>query len=142
MLEFSRCNTDGRNLPCGICPGSTVSYTCTVPGRVSTIWQGSAIHCTGNRITLLHSRFVTGTSSGCPGGTVVAQSLYFNGLHNRYTSLLNITPNSELNNKTIECLYYDSTLIPVESYIITIATGTKLTFFHNKRINLLVLSTT
>ena len=96
-----------------------------VPGGVSTVWQGSAIHCTGNRITLLHSQFVKGTSSGCPGGTVVAQSLYVDRLHNRYTSLLNITANSALNNETIECLYYNSTLIPVESYIITTVTGTK-----------------
>ena len=98
------------------------------------MWQGSPIQCTGNRISLLHSNFTPSSLAppvGCDGSTAVGQILHMDLETNHYTSLLNITASLELNNQTIECLYYDSQLILIKEYVVMVITGkyiTKMSF--------------
>ena len=86
------------------CPGEVLSYTCTVGGGNTTVWGGSAFKCatTGNEIKLIHHySFINETSGICNNGTILGQSVNVDGMH--FTSQLNVTISSELNNKTVTC---------------------------------------
>ena len=88
------------------CPGGMLTFNCTAVGLGSTLWIGTAFDCTdrGNEILLRHRRFTTGGVNGtCNNGAIVGRSLEV--VDNCYTSQLNVTVSSNLNNKTIVCVY-------------------------------------
>ena len=97
-------------------PGRELRLQCTVVGRGSTVWKGTAFDCPehGNEIVLLHSRFESGTVTGvCNSGMIIGRSLNrtSDGSDSVFTSqltihlpLLNAT-NSTLDGRTIECIY-------------------------------------
>ena len=82
------------------CPEEVLSYICTIKGSNTTIWGGSAFNCAtaGNEINLIHP---SGTSGECNNGAILGQSVTVDGTH--FTSQLNVTVSSELNNKTVTC---------------------------------------
>ena len=103
-----------------LCPGyeQPLSYECSIagePGVGSTIWRGSAIQCpeSGNEIVLRHRSFTGGVRS-CDGGSVAAQGIRVED-NSCYTSQLqlNVTVDSSLDNKTIECIYNNGTTTAV-----------------------------
>ena len=70
----------------------------------STVWRGSAFDCRNNDISLIHSRFESGTATGeCNNGSIVGQSIKVEG--NCYTSQLNITVSSDMIGKNIDCVH-------------------------------------
>jgi hypothetical protein len=116
-----------ENSSCG-CVGDTLTFSCTVSGGSSTVWQGTAF---GNcRIILLHSQFVleSGTHGSCNHGSMVAQSEHYSINHSTntsyYTSYLRVVATPDLNNTNIQCLLYiNSGLLQLESYNISIISG-------------------
>ena len=104
------------------CPGSIIIYNCTAPGGLSTVWQGSAFHCAGNRISLLHTfhDFSTNVAS-CNNGAIDGKMVSVDVENSRYSSQLNVTVSLDLHNKTIECLYSNGThLTHIQNFIIHI----------------------
>jgi hypothetical protein len=94
-----------------VCPGDALSYECRVasePGVGSTHWRGSALasQCpeTGSEIVLRHRTFTQTRSCGNFTGQGIGMEE--NGC---YTSQLNITVDSSLDNKTVECIYDNGT---------------------------------
>ena len=85
------------------CPGEVLSYTCTIDSGNTTIWGGSAFDCTttGNEIKLIHHNFINWTSGKCNNGAILGEIVNVDGTH--FTSQLNVTISSELNNKTVTC---------------------------------------
>lgn len=89
-----------------ICSGDTVSYKCTVMGRGTTLWQGSAFRdCASNHIALLHSQFTSdeGAYGTCNNGAIVGWSIAVED--DCYTSQLNVTISTELDGSNVECVY-------------------------------------
>ena len=86
-----------------VCPGDTLTYTCTVTGGFGgvTVWTGTAFDC--NEIALLHSRFSSayGIYGTCNNGAIVARSISMEG--NSYTSQLNVTVTPDTAGKTVTC---------------------------------------
>ena len=80
-----------------------LTFTCTAVGPGSTLWEGSAFECNenGDGILLRHERFATGVSGTCNNGAIVGRSLEV--VDDCYTSQLNVTVSSDLNNKTLVC---------------------------------------
>ena len=93
-----------------------------------TVWQGSALNCSSNEITLLHRRFtsVEGTALGiCNQGSIIGRSLRVeNGSF--YTSQLRVTVSSEVIGKSIRCLHDDTNTALVGELIIDRTTGIKI----------------
>ena len=71
-----------------------------------TIWSGSAFDCSAksNHIILSHSQFQEGVHGECNNGDLAAKSI---GVMNGecFSSQLNITVNTRMKNKTIECIH-------------------------------------
>ena len=87
-----------------VCPGDTLTYECTAMGLGSTIWTGSALHCTNDEIVLIHTRFLyneSGILTSCNNGAIVARILSVED--NNYTSQLNVTITPDTAGETIEC---------------------------------------
>ena len=104
------------------CPGDVISFSCVAHAGHSTIWQGSAFQCTGNRISLLHH--ISNDADSCNGGEIHGQLTSVDATSNIYTSVLNITARVELNNETVECLYDDGyNIVHIVDYRIEIFTG-------------------
>ena len=115
------------------CLGQTLSYECTTEGPISTVWQGTAFQCVGNRIVLRHSQFTAspqGTAGECSDGlnTITGRSLRVSG--DCHTSQLNVTLSSSLNSQTIECAYSGGGTSLIGSSIIDISKG-KINMFVN-----------
>ena len=92
----------------------TIVYQCTVTGKGSTVWQGSAFHCddTEGSLTLRHSQFASGMyEEECNGGEVVARAIGVN--ESIFTSQFSLTVSPEMNNKTVECAYDNGTTVSV-----------------------------
>ena len=92
------------NVSCA-CPGQVLTYTCNVVGGGITLWTGTAFSCSGstNDISLRHTQFNSGASGSCNNDALMAKSI---GVTNDcYTSQLNVTVSSTLNNKTIQCTH-------------------------------------
>lgn len=72
----------------------------------ATVWTGTAFMCpaSNNQIILLHNRFNNESSKDCNGNIMVV-STEVNG--NKYTSQINITFNSFLIGKFVECFSDD-----------------------------------
>ena len=91
------------------CPGDTLSFNCEVIGGDGgvTIWTGTAFDChdRNDEIILLHGGFMSsnGTYSECNNGAIMARSLGVKG--SNYTSQLTVSVTSDLNGKTIMCIY-------------------------------------
>ena len=94
-----------------MCPGDTLSYECRIasePGIGSTLWRGSALasQCPeiGGEIILRHRTFTqTRTCGNITGrGIGIEEDGY-------YTSQLNITVDSSMDNDSVECIYNNGT---------------------------------
>ena len=115
LLSIIDCCTSGDSLivlksNC-ICPGYTLTFAeCAVVGMPSdlTVWRGSAFDCPTSGIILLHRRFNSQTTAGeCNNGSIIGRGIRVEG--NCFTSQLNITVNSDMIGKTIECVHDNST---------------------------------
>lgn len=105
------------------CLGGFLVYECTVLGSGTTIWDGSAFHCPGDRVILRHSQFNSGTSDSCNNGEIVGRSA---GVVDNvcFTSLLNVTVGSNMNGETVSCTHnVDANTTVVGVHTITITTG-------------------
>ena len=99
-----------------VCLGDRLSYECSVPGVEpgvgSTAWIGSAIatECpqSGGEIVLRHRSFTENRSCG----NITARGIRVED-SGCYTSQLNITVDSSLENKTVECIYQNGTTTTV-----------------------------
>ena len=113
------------------CLGQTLSYECTTEGPISTVWQGTAFQCVGNRIVLRHSQFSApqGTTGECNSNSVMitGRSLRVEG--DCYTSQLNVTVGPSLNNQTVECAYSGGGTSLIGSSIIDISRGKSYKLF-------------
>ena len=90
----------------------------------STVWRGSAFDCRNNDISLINSRFESGTATGeCNNGSIVGQSI------NCYTSQLNITVSSDMIGKNIECVHDNSTETIIGTLTIATAGETSYSFY-------------
>ena len=109
-----------------VCPGHTVTFQCTVVGIGSTVWQGSAFHCSESdgSLTLRHQQFANGTLlKYCDGANVVAHAIGVIG--NSHLSQLNLTVSNEVNNKTVECVQDTGTeVIIIGTTAVSVTTGT------------------
>ena len=107
------------------CLGQTLSYECTTEGPISTVWQGTAFQCVGNKILLRHSQFTApqGTTGECNSNSamIIGRSLRVEG--DCYTSQLNVTVGPSLNNQTVECAYSGGGTSLIGSSIIDISRG-------------------
>ena len=106
------------------CPGDMLTYECDIAGAGNTIWNGTAFYCPlkSNEIILRHSQFRTGTSGSCNDRTLIeVQSLGV--INNCFSSQLNITITSDLNNKTIRCSHSSSTIVMIGEIRLSVATG-------------------
>ena len=96
-----------------ICPGSELTFTCTIEGGGITVWRGSFINninCIGSSesdILLLHDAEFIGLHKICNDGAITATGLSIN--NNSYTSRLsiNVTVISLLNGSTVICAHED-----------------------------------
>ena len=133
---------NGLSLVAGcLCPGETVTYQCAVPSGTATVWRGSVFNCTStsNAITLDHSQYTSGNSSGdCNNQNILGQGVSV--ANSNYVSVLNVTVNSNYSyykNKMIECIYSDgSRLIPVGRIAINASLPTGNILFLNHHYNL------
>lgn len=89
-----------------LCPGDNLHFECTIVGRGTTLWRGSAF-MTCDYIALLHSRFTQGTSGICNSGSLIGRSVEVG--NDCYTSQLNITLSRELDEHSIECVHDNGT---------------------------------
>ena len=99
--DFSNCT----------CPGDQLTFECTSFGGIATVWHGSAFNCgyqdglkVRDEIILIHNRFNSGVEGECGNsGQILAQSV---GVENNtyFTSVLNVTVSTDMNNRTIETL--------------------------------------
>ena len=107
------------------CLEQTLSYECTTEGPISTVWQGTAFQCVGNKIVLRHSQFTApqGTTGECDSNSImiIGRSLRVEG--DCYTSQLNVTVGPSLNNQTVECAYSGGGTSLIGSSIIDISRG-------------------
>lgn len=107
------------------CPGSIVIYECTLMGSSDgfTVWQGTALNCTGNEITLVHSRFTSGEGAfgECNNGAISAQSIRVKNGH--YISQVSVRINSEVLGRDIRCLSDDTTTTEIGYSMIIATTG-------------------
>ena len=116
------------------CPGDLLTYTCTVVGARTTLWGGTAFNCpsTTNEIVLRHSQFAVGGASGdCNNGAIVGQSVGVEG--NRFTSQLNVTVSTSLNNKTVQCAYDSGVQMnTVDEASLNVISGIKNTIYVHR----------
>jgi hypothetical protein len=127
-----------------VCPGDALSYECCVasePGIGSTIWKGSALagQCpeTGGEIIIRHRTFTQTRSCGNITGRGIGMEE--NGC---YTSQLNVTVDSSLDNKTVECIYNNGTTIVIGTSSIEISNinGNIISLLNALNILLLIIS--
>ncbi len=86
------------------CPGAVETYTCIVSGGALTDWLGTAFDCTGNAISLIHSRYSAGTAVADCGaltgrGTAVDTSVD----PTCYTSELSVPISPNLDGLFVNC---------------------------------------
>ena len=115
------------------CPDDDQIYECTVVGDLGgiTVWHGTAFNCeiSANLINLLHSQFISeeGAFGNCNGGAIRGKSLRIE--NNRYISQLVVTLSSDMNGKTIKCVYDNGrTTTLIGNYSINLTTGIMLMF--------------
>ena len=110
---------EGLVSPSGcVCVDSNVVYKCTVMGTSEgfTVWQGSALSCISNEITLVHRHFTSegGAFDECNDGSIVGRSV---GVEDGYyISQLNVTVNNDVLGKRITCIHDDTLMQVVIGY--------------------------
>ena len=95
---------------CAVCPGDQLTFECMTFGGIATIWHGSAFDCgyqdgqkLPDEIVLRRSLFNSQVERRCGSNEqIIAQTV---GVVNNtyFTSQLNVTVSSDMNNRTIEC---------------------------------------
>jgi hypothetical protein len=127
LLDTSHC----------VCPGDALSYECSVasePEVGSTHWRGSALssQCpeTGGEIVLRHRTFTQTRTCGNITGRGIGMEE--NGC---YTSQLNVTVDSSLDNKTVECIYNNGTTTVIGTSSIEITNGNIIKFLLLNALN-------
>ena len=107
------------------CIGQIQTYECNIIGEGTTVWQGTAFNCPGNAIRLRHIDFGTEAAAGdCNNRAIVGRG--YRRMNNTYISQLNITVDSGLNGRSVECAYASgSNLFSVATETITLTTGTE-----------------
>ena len=87
------------------CLGEVLTFTCTVfdSGDGATVWSGSAFDCDGNEITLIHRNFDRGALGGCNERAIIGESIGVSDNRTCFTSRLNVTVSTGLNNKMVNC---------------------------------------
>ena len=94
---------------CTLLEQEAIAYQCTVCGEGATVWTGSLFDCTSNDILLSHRLFEdeSGTRRECNNGAVTAHSVEVLRENDTdcYISQLNISMNTDINNKTVTCLH-------------------------------------
>jgi hypothetical protein len=108
------------------CPGDVLKYVCDITGAGNTIWNGTAFYCPSksNETILRHSQFstVSGTSGSCNDRTVIrARSLGVS--NNCFSSQLNITVTSDMNDTTIRCSHSSDKIVTIGEIRLSVATG-------------------
>jgi hypothetical protein len=105
-------------------------FECTVSNGSggTTVWQGSAFDCARNEILLRHSQFESQMASGeCNNGAITGRGI--RNLDDAFTSQLNVSVTTNLQGKTVECIYDNGTTTTIGSSSIIITTG------ENRKIN-------
>ena len=95
-------------------------------GEGFTVWQGSALSCTGNEIILVHRRFTSegGAFGECNGGSIVGRSIRVKDGY--YLSQLNVTVNDNVLGRDITCGHHaSSTSVSIGHSTIYATTGSK-----------------
>ena len=97
-----------------VCPGHELRLECTVVGKGTTIWRGSAFNCTLNRIDLHHSQFESGTSVGeCNNGRIIGHSINTtsdsDGIKYISQLIIQLDENGTLDGRTVECDFLNGT---------------------------------
>ena len=101
---------------CTLLEQRAIAYECTVCGEGVTLWTGSLFDCASNGIILRHRLFEGGSASGargeCNNGAVTAHSIGVLRENNTncYISQLNISMNTDRNNKTVTCIHISGPL--------------------------------
>ena len=101
-------------LPSGcICPGSELTFTCTIQGGGLTLWRGSFINnCIGNSegdISFRHGVGFTQHSETCNEGAVTATALRANDANYTSELTINMTMMSLSNGSTVTCFHDNDT---------------------------------
>jgi hypothetical protein len=78
------------------------------------VWTGNLFECASNEIILRHGSFESGITGECNSGAVTASSIgilerdvHVNSSSRCFRSLLYISANTHINNRTIACLHVD-----------------------------------
>ena len=110
-----------------VCPGDTLTFQCTVIGKGSTVWQGSAFYCSesGGGLILRHHQFANGTlHKYCDGENVYVVARTIGVTDNSYISELSLIVSLEMTNKTVECVHDNGTHVNiVDTTAVSITTG-------------------
>ena len=114
------------NVSGAACPGDVLMYVCDIIGSGNTIWNGTAFYCPSksNEAILRHSQFSTesGTFGSCNDRTsIMVQSLGV--INNCFSSQLNITVTTDMNNATIRCSHSSNRIETVGEITLSVATG-------------------
>ena len=92
----------------------------------ATVWRGTAIQCPdlNSRLILRHTNIRTFRDiRGCKNGDIIAQGTRFEVANNSYTSQLNITVDSSMDNSSVECTYNNGTITTIGESLIAITKG-------------------
>ena len=112
------------------CPGFKLTFRCTVLGIAgATVWRGSAIECpeTNHELTFFHLISFMDIR-GCNSGAIIGRGVEIEDAC--YTSQLNITVDSSMNGKSVECIYNNGTFASViGNSSVTITSG--IIGYHN-----------
>ena len=71
----------------------------------ATVWTGTAFNCpeTEDELTILHINTFTDTYRGCNDGAIGGRGIRIED--DRYTSQVNITVDSYMDGRSVECFY-------------------------------------
>lgn len=101
------------------------SFECTTVGPGSTIWNGTAFDCpmSSNEISLRHTQFHNRmTKADCNNGNISVASVRVE--NDCYTSQLNVTISSRIDNNTIVCSHENNgNITNVGTKTLTLTTG-------------------
>ena len=117
------------------CPGDQLTFECASLGGAATIWHGSAFsNCVNREIILRHSRFYSQVDGRCGNNEqIIAQSV---GVVNNtyFTSILNVTVSTDMNNRTIECDTDNVDGSRVSVYAATIMTAQGIYYYVKSKV--------
>ena len=88
-----------------------------------TVWQGTALNCRGNEITLVHRQFTSdeGAFGECNDGSIVGRSIKVENGY--YTSQLRVRVNSDVIGESIVCLHDHTRTTQIGHLTINATTG-------------------